>query len=247
LNGDQVEDIRKKSRSQKGPWSDPVFYGEMARKTCARLHSKQLPSSTDLEMTLSRDDDLYDLPPIDDQPRRRVPSPGSARGVLDQFAAGDDQPRRVAAPPRDVTPPRPNPDVVPPPDVWPEGRDGDDLDDLDPDPAPVAPETPPSAPPGGEPPEHGEPDAAPATRPAPSDAPAAPARPVAGPPVNEATYRAFVDSVLAKATSGRAIDEWWTSQGQRKMRNACGLTRDITDQIGARVQARIDALGGIEP
>ena len=40
MNADQIDDIRKKSKAKRGPWSDPVFYGEMARKTVARLHAK---------------------------------------------------------------------------------------------------------------------------------------------------------------------------------------------------------------
>jgi recombination protein RecT len=48
MNGDQIADIMKLSKAKKGPWSNPVFYPEMARKTVARLHSKQLPKATDL-------------------------------------------------------------------------------------------------------------------------------------------------------------------------------------------------------
>ena len=44
MNGDMIEDIRKKSKAKRGPWSDPVFYPEMARKTVAKLHAKQLPT-----------------------------------------------------------------------------------------------------------------------------------------------------------------------------------------------------------
>ncbi len=56
-----VEKIRSKSRAKNGPWSDPIFYPEMAKKTVARRHSKVLPLSTDLDDLIRRDDDLYDL------------------------------------------------------------------------------------------------------------------------------------------------------------------------------------------
>lgn len=58
---DEVEAIRAKSRSKNGPWADPTFYPEMAKKTVARRHAKQLPMSSDLDDLIRRDDDLYDL------------------------------------------------------------------------------------------------------------------------------------------------------------------------------------------
>lgn len=56
-----VEKIRAKSRAKNGPWSDPTFYPEMAKKTVARRHSKVLPLSTDLDDLIRRDDELYDM------------------------------------------------------------------------------------------------------------------------------------------------------------------------------------------
>lgn len=61
MSVEDVEKIRAKSRSQKGPWSDPTFYPEMAKKTVARRHSKVLPMSTDLDDLMRRDDALYDM------------------------------------------------------------------------------------------------------------------------------------------------------------------------------------------
>jgi recombination protein RecT len=58
---EEVEAIRAKSRSAKGPWSDPTFYPEMAKKTVARRHAKVLPMSSDLDDLIRRDDALYDL------------------------------------------------------------------------------------------------------------------------------------------------------------------------------------------
>jgi recombination protein RecT len=87
MNADQIEDIRRKSKAQKGPWSDPVFYPEMARKTVARLHSKQLPMSTDLDRLIHRDDALYDFDRAREE-GRKVERPGSAAAALDWFAEG---------------------------------------------------------------------------------------------------------------------------------------------------------------
>jgi len=58
---DDVEKIRKLSRAQNGPWANPTFYPEMAKKTVARRHSKVLPMSSDLDDLIRRDDNLYDL------------------------------------------------------------------------------------------------------------------------------------------------------------------------------------------
>lgn len=91
MNADQIEDIRKKSKAKKGPWGDPIFYPEMARKTVARLHAKQLPMSTDLDTLLRRDDDLYDFSAAKAEGQHIQP-PGSARAVLDHFAQADDAP-----------------------------------------------------------------------------------------------------------------------------------------------------------
>jgi recombination protein RecT len=56
-----IEKVRARSRAKKGggPWVSD--YEEMCRKTVARRHSKVLPTSTDLDDLMRRDDDLYDL------------------------------------------------------------------------------------------------------------------------------------------------------------------------------------------
>jgi recombination protein RecT len=55
-----IEKVRARSRAKKsGPWFSD--FEEMCRKTVARRHSKVLPTSTDLDDLLRRDDDLYDI------------------------------------------------------------------------------------------------------------------------------------------------------------------------------------------
>ena len=57
---EEVEKIRSISRARNGPWANPIFYPEMAKKTVARRHSKTLPTSTDLDDLIRRDDHLYE-------------------------------------------------------------------------------------------------------------------------------------------------------------------------------------------
>jgi len=101
MNADQIEDIRKKSRARRGPWSDPIFYAEMARKTVAKLHAKQLPMSTDLDRLMHRDDALYDFKAAGEE-ARQVQRPGSAAAALDWFGQGEEPGR--ALPPASHTP-----------------------------------------------------------------------------------------------------------------------------------------------
>jgi len=90
MNIDQIEDVRKKSKARKGPWADPIFYPEMCRKTVAKLHAKQLPSSTDLDTVLRRDDELYDFKGEREashhHTHRRLEN---TKAALDYFAGGE--------------------------------------------------------------------------------------------------------------------------------------------------------------
>lgn len=92
MNIDQIKDIQSKSKAKRGPWSDPISFPEMCRKTVARLHSKQLPSSTDLDRLLHRDDALYDFTGGRDrrEPVAAVARPESVAALLDNFGAAPD-------------------------------------------------------------------------------------------------------------------------------------------------------------
>jgi len=92
----EIEQIRAKSRAGSGPWSDPVFYPEMAIKTVVHHHSKSLPLSPDLRRTIDRDNFLYDLagqqsqqsaPRIVTQATASLPSPSEQPMEWDQAAA----------------------------------------------------------------------------------------------------------------------------------------------------------------
>lgn len=87
----EIEDVRQRySRSKRGPWSDPVAYPEMCRKTVARLHSKQLPMSSDLDDLLRRDSELYDMTGASDRAARPKRVAGNSRPALDHFAGPTD-------------------------------------------------------------------------------------------------------------------------------------------------------------
>ena len=94
MNGDQIADIMRLSKAKKGPWSNPVFYPEMARKTVARLHSKQLPKATDLlNPIFQREDEaLAESNAQAATHRNRIEEarrPASIEQALEAFAAPD--------------------------------------------------------------------------------------------------------------------------------------------------------------
>lgn len=60
MTSDQVQAVKNCSKAKNGPWAGS-FELEMWRKTVIRRLSKRLPMSTDLEQTISRNDDLYDF------------------------------------------------------------------------------------------------------------------------------------------------------------------------------------------
>jgi recombination protein RecT len=94
MNIDQIKDIQSKSKARRGPWSDPIFFPEMCRKTVAKLHAKQLPMSTDIDMLLRRDEEE-----LDDKGAAIVKPLPSVGAALDMFAAGSDEDEALAAAP----------------------------------------------------------------------------------------------------------------------------------------------------
>ncbi len=62
MRASQVEDIKNASRSKdSGPWAGP-FEDEMWRKSAIRRLAKRLPMSTDIEMTIHSDDEIFTPP-----------------------------------------------------------------------------------------------------------------------------------------------------------------------------------------
>jgi recombination protein RecT len=171
---DEIEEVRKRySRSKKGPWSDPIAYPEMCRKTVARLHAKQLPMSTDLDTLIRRDDELYDF--SEARERSKEVARPNVTNALDYFA-GQLPPPADAAPGIDATPP-------------------------------AATDTPPQAPPQQ-----------------------------SAVPKNATQYREFFDSVIGhvQLTGDNAdLSEWFNSDTQRRLRNACGVVSEQTNEMRA--------------
>lgn len=83
-----IMQVASKSRAGNGPWKDPAFVPEMARKVVARRHYKQLPHSRELSAMIERDDERFgidtnpteELPPT--KPTRRLTS----REAFDTYA-----------------------------------------------------------------------------------------------------------------------------------------------------------------
>jgi recombination protein RecT len=157
MNADQIRDVQSKAKAKRGPWSDPIFYPEMCRKTVAKLHAKQLPMSTDLDTVLRRDDELYDFKGERERAQRASDAkpPPSVGAALDIFGA-DPQQDEPAQPAQDLT----REPAPPPADQQqlataeggrkPEGESGGQQDDRA-QPAAAAPPPPASPPPADDP------------------------------------------------------------------------------------------------
>lgn len=77
MSKEEIEKIRSVSRSKdSGPWQQ--WYDQMALKSVIRRLSKRLPSSTDLEVTIHADDDLY-MPPEPEKEEPKEPKTKSSR------------------------------------------------------------------------------------------------------------------------------------------------------------------------
>jgi recombination protein RecT len=77
------------------PWSTDE--GEMCRKTVARRHSKVIPTSTDLDDLIRRDDELYELSGAKEEARlANGGKPQSLAGKLDALVGGGKQPAAEA-------------------------------------------------------------------------------------------------------------------------------------------------------
>ncbi|ACI92672.1 rect protein [Afipia carboxidovorans OM5] len=85
---EEIEKVRTKSKAKNGPWQDSAFYPEMCKKVVARRHYKQLPHSAGMDKLIQRDDDDYDFDRQDEalvqqrQHRRLV----STTSAFDEFA-----------------------------------------------------------------------------------------------------------------------------------------------------------------
>lgn len=81
MNKEQVASIQKVSRS-KTVW-EGSFKTEMWRKSAIRRLAKRLPSSTDLEQVIEREDEMIDLPKVEEAP----PAPTNTSSRLSAIVA----------------------------------------------------------------------------------------------------------------------------------------------------------------
>ena len=101
---EQIEAIKKSSRSsQYGPWAGP-FATEMARKSVIRRLSKRLPLSTDIESTIKADDDFYEFEETKDQPQAEQDKPKASSRLKNLIEENQEI--------KDVTPPAPQSETV---------------------------------------------------------------------------------------------------------------------------------------
>lgn len=84
MTKNQIDSVKNISRGKSGPWSGP-FETEMWRKTVVKRLAKRLPLSTDIEIALSADDDLYDLNNTDDIKEKTV-SPDTPNKLIDMIS-----------------------------------------------------------------------------------------------------------------------------------------------------------------
>jgi recombination protein RecT len=219
----QVEEIRQKfSRAKKGgPWHDRVTYGEMAKKTVVRRHAKQLPSSTDLDDILRRDDELYDMKGAAERGeamQRRQPK--SAMAALEKWADARGEGEGDPSPPQgayDLGDPQPGDDTV--------------IDRNRHEGAIAAP--------AGE-----ESQAAP--EPTMGDLIGKAQK---KPPKDPETFKLLMRQIIAAAVAhggseqGDALTAWWTGSNARAMRNAARITGEDLAEITAQVTEAYGQMG----
>lgn len=89
MTKDQIAAIKNVSRGKSGPWSGP-FETEMWRKSAIKRLAKRLPLSTDIEMALSADDELYDLNAETDQGTTLTENKDLPNKLNDLMSSDDD-------------------------------------------------------------------------------------------------------------------------------------------------------------
>ena len=229
---DEIEKVRTKSKSKKGPWQDPVFYPEMVRKTIARRHSKNLPMSSDLDDLVRRDDSLYGFDEAKIEQHNR---PRSLNTALDQLA-GEGGPEKVRKP-VDETPAE---EVHPAQNENPEPQGGGD----------GAPAEQQHGQEGNSGPSQNEGAAAPhgpsnnAANPPAAPSAAKDKHPAA--PKTEKQYIEYAKVIIAETVKETLIDlrRWWTSEDQKKLRNKCNVSPETREELFELVVAREKTLGG---
>lgn len=98
MRTEEVEAARNVSRAKdSGPWSGP-FENEMWKKTSIKRLAKRLPMSTDLEMTIRSDDEIFNPEPEGDDPAPREAKPAKTQSSRLSKAMGLDQQQQTGDP-----------------------------------------------------------------------------------------------------------------------------------------------------
>lgn len=221
---EEIEDVRKEySRAKRGPWSNPVSYPEMCKKTVARLHSKTLPSSTDLDAVLRRDDAFFNPEgggtARATRERAAIERPATANQALADFSGHNDGDYDTGGGGADE--PRPGDGVT------------IEHEDHDPTTGEVI----------GEPEPQG---------PSPAEAAFNDLieKAQTKPPKNRAGFEALTRGLIeaARKISGSAgadlIAMWWSTEATRKLRNTAGMTADDTAALYEDVKRAVGELRG---
>lgn len=224
-----IEKIKAKSKAKNGPWSDATFFPEMCKKTVARRHYKQLPHSSDLDAMIERDDQAFGLDDrTDDQIEQR-----QARRLASTAAAFDEFGKAPVI--------EHEADELSNPQKPDSGIDGEFDDDA------AQPQG--GAQPAGEQQGSGETEtkAPGAKEPAKTpDKPAEPEKPAAWSldqvPKTPEEYERYAAAYLPTQTDGEAISTWFKGEEQRKLRNACNVTKEVFDAVKLVASRRIAEL-----
>lgn len=257
-----IDKIRSISRAKdKGPWVD--WWDEMAKKSAIRRLSKRMPMSSDLDDLIRRDDDLYDLTPAADDPALAAPRrAATVASAFDHFAGGA-APAQIAKPQQPAAEDRHAAEGAPAGQqdaqeaaageaYGSEGAQEQRASDPDkpmqrqqarakPKPEPIAQQDDPEPASGGDDDgaEASGDDGDPAEQ---ADQQADGGWPADRIPKTADEYLAYATTRIASGNDPDALPAWFRSEGERKLRNACGVTKEVFDEAQALVRARVEQL-----
>ena len=95
LNLNDIAAIQNSSSSKTGPWQGP-FRSEMIKKSAIRRLSKRLPMSTDLELLVTKDDNMYEFKNDKDEPEEvHTEQPTSINDIIDAEVITNEEPKVI--------------------------------------------------------------------------------------------------------------------------------------------------------
>lgn len=110
ITEDQMAAIEASSMAKTGPWKGP-FKDEMRRKSAIKRLAKRLPSSSDIEKLMQRDEDLYSFPEKDNRessPDESIPpkreGPSRLKDAIDAHINNKEEATTTTLPPAPAEP-----------------------------------------------------------------------------------------------------------------------------------------------